>query len=210
MRRRLLVLLAVLLPFGAAADSLFSADAEENGTLISLPKARYEEGDLITVLVRETIEAQTQSNTDARKESDIESDAPAGDNPFLTQNQPNGLGVINPGELPIYLIEAEKEHRTQGRTQRQNTLVTTIACRVVEVLPKGNLRITGTKKVTVNREDTLIEVTGIIRAEDVSAANTILSTQLAEASVSLQGKGPLWNNQRRGILTRFLDWFSPF
>ena len=85
-----------------------------------------------------------------------------------------------------------------------------MSCQVTQVYDNGNIRIEGQKQVTVNREDSLIQVTGIARAEDISPANTIDSTRLAEAVVTLRGCGPLWNNQRRGLVTKLLDWFSPF
>src|SRR5690606_18681269 len=145
-----------------------------------------------------------------KKESEVAANAGAAANPFIVANPPNGLGILNPGELPNWQLEAENEHRTQGRTQRSNSLVTTIAARVTNIEPNGLVRIEGTKRVTVNREDSLVRVRGVIRARDVTTGNTVLSTQVADAEIELQGKGPLWNNQRRGIITRFLDWFSPF
>ena len=66
------------------------------------------------------------------------------------------------------------------------------------------------RRLPVNREDTTMKVTGMCRAEDVSPANTIGSNLITDASIELAGKGPLWNNQRRGIITKILDWFSPF
>lgn len=194
----------------AQTGSLFSDRAEASGTLISERKAKYEPGDIITILVRENIDAQTQANTNTRKESEVSATAPIAGNPFLVQRQPDGLGVINPGELPNWQIETDNEHRTQGRTQRNNRLVTTIAARVVEVERNGNIVIEGSKRVTVNREDSLVKIRGVVRERDVTRDNTVNSTQVADAEIELQGKGPLWNNQRRGILTRFLDWFSPF
>jgi flagellar L-ring protein precursor FlgH len=85
-----------------------------------------------------------------------------------------------------------------------------VSTRVVEVLPGGNLRIEGKKNLVVNREKTKITVSGIIRARDVTPRNTVLSSQIADAEISFQGTGPLWNSQRRGILTKILDWIWPF
>ena len=194
----------------AQSGSLFSDRTESAGTLISERKAKFEPGDIITILVRENIDAQTQSNTNTKKESEVSATAPIAANPFLVQSPPNGLNIINPGELPNWQLEAENEHRTQGRTQRNNRLVTTIAARVVSTESNGIVHIEGTKRVTVNREDSLVRIRGVIRERDVTSDNTVLSTQVADAEIELQGKGPLWNNQRRGIITRFLDWFSPF
>lgn len=198
-----------LLTTAAHGDSLFTQRAALSGTLVSDQKARYQPGDIITVIVRETVDASTTANTNTKKESDVESQANAGDNPFFTADNP-GLNILNDEELPNWKVEAENETKTTGTTRRRNTLTLTIACQVVRVFSNGNIEILGTKEVLVNRETTTIVMSGIVRAQDVSAANTIESNKVAGASIGLKGKGPLWNNQRRGLFTRLLDWVSPF
>lgn len=202
--------IALAAPNAAVADSLFSPKTEEQGTLISDKKLAFEVGDIITVLVQERIDAETEATTNTKKESDISAEASVADNPFLVANPPGGMGIFNPGELPNWGIEAENEHRSRGQTDRSNSLTTTIACTVTKIYPNGNIDIAGNKNVQVNRENTEILIRGTIRGRDVTPENTILSTQIADAEVKLKGQGPLWNNQRRGILTKILDWFSPF
>ncbi|MBI4558493.1 MAG: flagellar basal body L-ring protein FlgH [Candidatus Hydrogenedentes bacterium] len=192
------------------ADSLFSRRAAEKGSLISNRRPEFTIGDIITVTVNETIDAQTDSNTNTRKESEIEAQAPVAANQFLVAETKGGLNIIPQEQLPNWNIDVENEHRTIGNTKRKNRLVTNLSCVVTEVLNNGTLRIEGERKVTVNREDSTLHVSGLIRAKDVAPGNTIQSRQIANAVVQLKGAGPLWNNQRRGILTRILDWFSPF
>ncbi len=191
-------------------DSLFTQQAQLSGTLISEKATRFQTGDIITILVREKITASTTADTNTKKESDVENKIDEKDNTFLTAEKPDGLGLLNPEELPRWKIEAENETKTRGKTTRTSTLTTTIACTVKQIYPNGNLRIEGEKQVTVNREDSLLNVSGIVRSKDVAPDNTVLSTQVADAQVQLKGKGDLWNNQRRGIITKILDWFSPF
>ena len=207
-----LVLLGAALP--CVADSLFTAKVADEGTLVSAEKKKFKEGDLITVLVRESIDATTASDLDTKKEADIQADAPIAGNEFLiaTSRGPGagGMNIINPEELPNWDIGIQNEHKTSGKTARTNKLVTTIGCVVTKVYDNGNIDIEGTKRVTVNREDSTVIVKGTVRTRDITPANTVSSTQIANAVVELKGKGPLWNNQRRGLLTKFLDWFSPF
>ncbi len=194
----------------ASADSLFSRRTASEGTLISNKKPKFQVGDLITVEVRENIDATTEANTNTKKESTVESDAPAAANPFLVAPGPGGLNIISKDELPNWGIDMGNEHKSTGRTRRANKLLTTISCTVTQVFDNGNLGIEGTKTVTVNREDSKLFVKGIVRARDVTPGNTVLSSQVANAEIELKGAGPLWNNQRRGLLTKLLDWFSPF
>ncbi len=200
----------VLMSLAASAwpDSLFSQRTQQEGTLISDRTARFEIGDIITVLVREEIAASTQSDTDTRKEADVESEANEADNELITSEK--GLNLLNAEELPNFKVEAEKEHRTTGQTQRDTTLETTVTCFVTQVLPNGNIMVEGERLVAVNREDSMLHVMGVARAKDVTTGNTITSAQLANARVELRGRGPLWKNQRRGLVTKFLDWVSPF
>ena len=203
-------LVLVLLGGSALADSLFRQEEQKSGTLVSEKKARYEEGDIVTVLIREEIDALTVSDTNTKKESSVEAQALAAQNAFLVANKPGGLNILNPEELPNWQVEAENEAKTTGKTRRNSSLTTSVTCTVTEALENGNLKVEGEKQVTVNREDSLIKVSGVVRSRDVTPANTVQSTQLANAKIELRGKGPLWNNQRRGFFTKILDWFSPY
>jgi flagellar L-ring protein FlgH len=209
--RRLFVAVLVVLTAGLArADSLFSDQTERQGSLIANSQPIYKPGDIITVVVRETVNAQTQANTNTKKESDVSASAPPLQNPFLIAETPGGLNIIPAEQLPNWDIGIENEHKASGQTRRTNTLVMTITCFVKEVHENGNLTIEGRKRVTVNREDSSMVVKGVIRSRDVTPANTIESSQVANAEIELKGQGPLWNTQRRGIITKILDWFSPF
>ncbi|MBP8128049.1 MAG: flagellar basal body L-ring protein FlgH [Candidatus Hydrogenedentes bacterium] len=211
MRASLAAVLVLAAAVAAWSDSLFDQKAQQAGTLAAEPKAKFKPGDIITVLVREETSASTRVDTRTRKESDVESQADTGSNTFLVGGPDSDTnGIINPGELPNWDIEAENEHRARGETRRTNEFVTTIACTVMEVMPNDNLALQGEKRITTNREDSLFIVRGIVRAKDVTPQNTVLSTQMANATVELKGKGNLWNSDRRGLITRFLDWFSPF
>ena len=106
--------LSVVLAFAATADSLFNMSNGESGTLIAQKKARFEVGDLVTVLVRESIDASTKSNTDTRKEADIESEANAVDNAFLVGDADGKKRIVDPLRLPNWDIETEKQHRGRG------------------------------------------------------------------------------------------------
>jgi flagellar L-ring protein precursor FlgH len=208
--KRIAVLVVVAACAVSGADSLFSPGASRGGTLIAERKARFEVGDIITVLVQEKVEASTTANTNTKKESEVASTAAAAANQFLVADEPGGLNVLPEERLPNWNLEAENEHKTTGSTRRASTLTTTITCTVSRVYPNGNVEIEGKKRITVNRDDSLLVVTGLVRGEDISAGNTIQSSQIANAQVELKGKGPLWNNQRRGLLTRVLDWFAPY
>lgn len=203
--------LLVLLSPISMADSLFTQEAERGGTLVAEKINRFEVGDIITVMVREKLDASTTADTNTKKESEVSNSMPAASNPFfVNESDDGGLGIISPEKLPNWEVEAENETKNRGTTRRSNTLNTEITCTVTQVLGNGNLYISGVKNITVNREDSTLSLKGIIRAKDVTQQNTIESAKLANTELRLLGRGPLWNNQRRGLLTKLTDWFSPF
>lgn len=203
----LLLLLSTQTP--ANADSLFNKHRPDTGTLIADMKGRFEVGDLVTVLVRESITAQSESDTDTKKESTVEATAAAAANQFLVGTGENGMNLISAGALPNWNIDAANEHKADGSTSRGSKLTMTITCTVTQVNGNGTILIEGDKLITVNREKSILKVAGMIRTRDVASNNSISSNQLANAKIQLTGEGPLWNNQRRGFFTKILDWFSP-
>ncbi len=110
------------------------------------------------------------------------------------------------------LIETERTTKTKGdgATSRSNTLSARVAARVVEVLPNNNYRIRGSHYTKVNGEDHFVTLSGIIRASDISASNTISSVLIADANVNYGGYGDLGSKQRIGWATRILDVVWPF
>ena len=193
--------------YESRADSLFTQRTAESGTLISSKRIRFKPGDLVTVLVRENIDANTDSELVTTKRSTTQSEADAEANSFLAGRGGSGLGIK---KLPNFDISVNNRIQYDGGTSRSNTLIMTVSCVVTDVLDNGNILITGEKIIRVNRESTMLKLSGLVRARDVAADNTVQSNQIANADIQLSGNGPLWNNQRRGFITKIMDWFSPF
>jgi len=98
-----------------------------------------------------------------------------------------------------------------GETSRTTSLSTTLSARVTHVLPNGYLVLEGTKDVQVNSEHQQITVRGIIRTADLSPANVIYSTQLAQMEIRIDGKGVVNDAiHRPNFLYRFLLGLLPF
>ena len=85
-----------------------------------------------------------------------------------------------------------------------------LTARVVQVFPNGQMVVRGAREVQVNNETQYIFVQGVIRPEDVSSNNIILSTYIADARIELTGYGAVSDKQRPGWGTRVLDWVWPF
>jgi len=87
-------------------------------------------------------------------------------------------------------------------------MVAQISAVVDEVLPNGDLRVSGAQELNINRERTFIRVKGRIRAVDVTASNIVLSNRLADATIDYDGSGFLSKSAAPGLVARIFSWLG--
>ena len=97
-----------------------------------------------------------------------------------------------------------------GSVNRQEQITLTIAVVVTQVLPNGNLVIQGRQEVKTNNDVRELTVAGVARPEDITSANTINHTQIAEARINYGGRGDVANVQKTPAGTSLLQHFMPF
>jgi flagellar L-ring protein precursor FlgH len=194
--------------------SLWQANSSLNGLFIDT-KARNV-GDIVTVKIDEASKATNKANTKTDRSSSLE----AGIEKLFGledwwQNQilPDIKGdwpKINPFGNPSIKGNMKSEFGGKGETSRSGNLSAFITCRVVDVLPNGNLKIVGTREVMVNHETQLIILSGVIRPRDISDQNVILSTFISDAKIAYSGSGVVDDRQRPGWLANLLNTVWPF
>ena len=125
----------------------------------------------------------------------------------------NHLARILPkGGDPENLVgaEADSSSNGEGSVGRSEAINTTVAAVVTQILPNGNLVIQGRQEVRVNFELRELLVAGVVRPEDISAANTIKHTQIAEARISYGGRGQITDVQQPRYGQQLMDVILPF
>ncbi len=159
-------------------------------------------GDILTIVLAENTKAKKQASLDAAKDNKISVTAPT------------LWGVASQALLGHDLETSMKSsHRFQGEGQAQqnNTLTGNISVTVVQVLPNGNLKIRGEKRVSLNDGSEYVRLSGIVRPEDIAVDNTIQSTQVADATIMYTGDGSVADSSKVGWLARFfLSPIFPF
>ena len=161
-------------------------------------------GDIVTVIIQEKASASKEATTATDRSSTIA----AGISSLFGLEKT----AENNGLSPASLIGASSDNKFAGtgKTTRTENLVATLTTQVVEAYPNGNLKIRGGKSVTVNNENQLIYLTGIVRPFDVTADNTVDSGNILNAQISYTGKGAVSDKQKPGWLGRIFDNVWPF
>ena len=81
---------------------------------------------------------------------------------------------------------------------------------IIEVQPNGNLVLEARTYIKTDKEEQSIKATGICRATDITAANTILSNQLHDLTIEKMHKGELHQAGQKGIIAKVLETVFAF
>lgn len=163
--------------------------------------------DLITIIVRITKTANSNSKLESKKDWTHEWDL--GD--WIRLSDKHGLVPASfPGGKPAVSFDYKNDWGGDGKYDRKDSLTTRIQATVINVKPNGNLVLEAKNDVSFGEEDYTITLIGTCRSVDVTPQNTILSTQVANLNVDVIDRGALRDATRRGWLMRGLDLLRPF
>ena len=161
-------------------------------------------GDLITILVSINDAAKLQNRTQrARTGNDA-------------MGMPELFGMqtrwLPKAATPSSLVSASGSQTTDGNGQlnRNESVTLRLAATVTQVLPNGNLAVSGKQEVRVSEELRELAVQGVIRPQDIASDNTINHDRLAEARIAYGGRGTLSDLQQPRLGSQLLDILLPF
>ena len=182
-----------------ATGSIWSPSAQLSDLAMDLRAHRV--SDIVTILVNEKASAVSSGTVKTGRSSSVNS------------------SIINAGGVTraagplanLAKLSTDTQLNGSGTTTRDTSLTTSLSARVTHVLPNGYLVIEGTKNVTVNSENQLVSVRGVIRPIDLDNTNVIQSDHIAELDVRVNGKGIVGDSIRRPMfLYRLLLGLLPF
>ncbi|AHE55656.1 hypothetical protein NX02_19985 [Sphingomonas sanxanigenens DSM 19645 = NX02] len=175
-------------PFGARADTLYKPG---DWPALAGDRVATATGDTLTVIVYENASAQNAAQNDSRRRSDVDGQIVAG-SAFSERGQLGLGGAFESG----------------GQTGRSGRMVAQLSVTVEEVLPNGDLRIAGRQSLKINGENTVIRLRGRVRRVDISPANAIISSRIADAEIDYDGKGFVSSSARPGILAKIFNFLG--
>lgn len=158
----------------------------------------YRVGDVITVTLSEKTQSSKTAKTDVDKSNELS----------LPQPELFGRGISAFGNPLSLSAQTDSAFASEGTSDMSNSLSGSITVTVHEVRPNGILLVKGEKWLTLNQGDEYIRVSGMVRARDIEANNTVSSTKLADARIAYSGTGAVHDSNVMGWLGKF--FISPF
>lgn len=156
-------------------------------------------GDVITVLIAINDKATFGNTTDRAQNSEIKGGINYTNQSSSSQTQWN----------PQTDLTSSSTAQGQGSIDRSEIINLSVAAVVTDVLPNGNLVVSGSQEVRVNYELRILNVAGIIRPLDISRNNTISYDKIAEARISYGGRGRIMEVQQPGFGQQIWDRLKP-
>ena len=164
-------------------------------------------GDILTVHIT-VADAAKLSNTTARSRTNADNaslNGLFGLDSALAAALPSGSDPVN-----VVKMGSDTSNSGTGSVSRSEDINMTLAALVTTVLPNGNLVIGGHQQVRVNNELRDLQVTGIVRKEDITNGNTVDLSQIAEARISYGGRGTVSDVQQPRYGSQVLDVIMPW
>ncbi|MBO1111099.1 flagellar basal body L-ring protein FlgH [Bordetella petrii] len=157
-------------------------------------------GDIVTIVLNERTNAAKNVATNTDRSGSV------------------GLGIAaSPGFMDSWAnakldTDASGSNKASGKgdSSANNTFTGTITTTVIGVLPNGNLQVAGEKQIAINRGSEYVRFSGVVDPRSITGANSVSSTQVADARIEYRSKGVMDEVQTMGWLQRFFLIASPF
>ena len=163
----------------------------------------FQKHDIITIIIDE-VSTQTSSQT---LETEREARMRANLNAMLDLTSLLELRIEQGDTSNLNLIDmdARREFTGEGDYERQDRFSARITATVLEVKPNGTLVLEASKRIAKDKEIQTIVLSGVVREDDITRQNTVLSSQMANLDITSHHEGEVRDAAKKGLITRVLD-----
>lgn len=170
-----LCLLIGLFVIGGFSTSLWNNSKDEKFRSLYSDNKAYKVGDIVTILVSETVSLTQNDSADDKRKG-------------LVSSALSFIGTVGNLALDKFIpVNGDEQGRTETDNTAQSQVLTRIAASIVDVDPNGNLIIQGRKETKVGQDSRELLIQGKARPSDITAQNTIDSFKIADAKIWYNG-----------------------
>jgi flagellar L-ring protein precursor FlgH len=163
--------------------------------------------DLVTIIVSEQSEITSKGTNNFSHDSELDAKV---NNWVAFDSHSWTLKGLQPTTPPEINLTGTRSFQGQGDKERSDSFTARITAEVVDVKPNGTVVLQARKRIKMDEEEQVFSLTGTCRAEDITAANSVLSTQMFDLELQKNHKGDVKAATNRSILGKLLDLINPF
>lgn len=161
-------------------------------------------GDIVTILVTMNDSANLSNATNASRTGTESAGMPN----FFGMQALLPKTIVDPSKL--LSTSSSNDNTGTGQIKRAEAVTLRLAGVVTQVLPNANLVISARQEIRVNSELREMQVTGVIRPQDIASDNTVKHDRMAEARIAYGGRGQLMDVQSPRWGQQVMDIVLPF
>lgn len=150
-------------------------------------------GDAVTVIVTEVSSASKDASTNTSRASNVGLTGSASVGSATGPSGSASLGTTN-------------DFKGSGSTSEKGSVQATVSAQVIKVDQYGNLVIKGSRDISINGQDQIIKISGIVRPSDILPDNTVYSSQISDAKIVFEGSGSINSVQGPSWITSLFHW----
>ena len=179
---------------GSSLNSLYTAGNASNV------------GDILTIIITENNRATEVADAEAKRKSTMSGKLTA----FFKENIARKLFGHKDDksiDYPEFIFDGQNDFKGETEVERSDTFSARVAAKIVMVDDNGNFLVEARKTINIGKETKSIVLSGSVRPNDITAENTVQSTQIADAQISYEGGGPITGMANPGVFTKLLSFF---
>lgn len=164
--------------------------------------------ELVTIIIEETSRQEAEQTLETDKQYDFK--AALASFPDLQQLLKGQLREGIGGEIPSVGVNHDQKFKGDGSYERRDRFTARITAEVIDVKPNGVLVLEARKFIEKDKERQTLVIAGSCRTEDITSSNTILSSQMADLTLSVKNEGDVRRAGKKGVIPRALEALFAF
>jgi flagellar L-ring protein precursor FlgH len=176
---------------------------------IAEPETRViQKHDIITIIIDENSSTTSSQKLETEKDTSSSANVDAMVSWLKLLELRLEQGDIN--NVDLIDLATSREFTGEGDYERKDKFTARISAIVREVKPNGTMLVEARKTIARDNEISELVLSGLVREEDITQQNTILSSQMADLRIILENQGDLKKAAEKGLITRVLDTVFAF
>jgi flagellar L-ring protein precursor FlgH len=182
------ILITILIIISSGLNAQFIQNNSQS--LFSDFKA-FQEGDAVMILIMEEVQADNGTSTQENRGTNVDGSLGLD---LGTLGSINGSGGV----------ETRNDFEADGQNSRNERIRSRLTARVVAVEENGNLIIEGKRTTKINGETQTVTISGVVRQVDIRPDNSVISYNIMDLTLLIEGEGNLTEVQEPGLITKFI------